>query len=139
MKVTVLLADFAQADDRGKLSAIGLGWSTVGTPLPAHGLAIIFEVDWHEANEKYTFTLELLDADGQPVSFDEASAAPVVRLEGDFESGRPPGLAKGTPLMNALAVNFPPGMPLPSGQRYEYRVSVGNVSSSASFAVVQPL
>jgi hypothetical protein len=136
VKVSVFVADFAQVDDRGKLSAIGMAWSTVGSPLPPHGIAIILEVDWHEANERRSFVLELLDEDGEPVSFDE-SGEPALRLEGGFEVGRPPGLAKGTPLFQAFAVNIPGGLPLPAGHRYEYRVSVGEVTSAAGFAVIQ--
>lgn len=136
MRASVFVADFAQTDDRGKVNAIGMAWSTVGTPLPPHGVAIILEVDWHEANERRYFVLELLDEDGEPVSFD-GTGEPALRLEGEFEVGRPPGLAKGTPLFQNFAVNIPGGLPLPAGHRYEYRVSVGEISSAASFSVIQ--
>ena len=139
MNIQVLLADFAQADDRGKINAIGLGWSTVPTPLPQHAVAVIFQADWHESNERHQFTLDLVDEDGTLVSFgnEDGDDAPVLNLEGEFEVGRPPGLTKGTPLIQTLAVNMPPGMPLPPARRYEYRVQVGDIVSTASFSVIQ--
>jgi len=149
VKITVHTADYAQADASGKMNAIGLGWTTVGSPLPPHGVAVIFGVDWHEANEPHTFTLELVDEDGHPVAFaddgsyralgDEApeELLPAVRVEGDFEVGRPPGVAKGTMLTHCIAITLPGGMPLPPGHRYSYRVTVGDQVEQQSFAVVQ--
>lgn len=138
MKISVFTADYASGDERGKLNAIGLAWNNVPSPLPPHGVAVVIEVGWNEANERKTFVLELLDEDGAPVSFDaDGDSAPALRLEGEFEVGRPPGVAKGTPLLQTLAVNFPGGMPLPAGKRYEYRVTVDEVVGTAAFAVIQ--
>lgn len=149
MKITVLTADYAQADASGKINAIGLGWTTVGTPLPPHSVAIILGVDWHEANERHQFVLELVDEDGHPVAFTEDGRVmavtpdagedllPAVRVEGDFEVGRPPGVAKGTMLTNAVAITLPGNMPLPAGKRFSYRVSVASTVEQHSFAVVQ--
>lgn len=139
MKIQVLLADFAQSDDRGKINAIGIGWTTVPTPLPQHAVAILFQADWHESNEPHQFSLDLVDEDGQLVQFigEDGEQAPFMNLEGQFEVGRPPGLTKGTPLTQALSVNMPPGMPLAPAHRYEYRVKVGEVVSTASFSVIQ--
>lgn len=139
MNIQVLLADYAQSDDRGKINAIGVGWSTVPTPLPQHAVAVIFQADWHESNERHPFTLELIDEDGALVTLpnEEGEENPLLNLQGEFEVGRPPGLAKGTPLLQTLAVNMPPGMPLAPAHRYEYRVTVGDVSSSATFSVTQ--
>ncbi|MHA3684225.1 DUF6941 family protein [Leucobacter sp. HY1908] len=150
MKISVYTADFAQTDERGKLNAIGLGWTTVPTPLPAHSIAILFELDWHEANEVKSFSLELVDADGHLLVTDEngqisavddahlSGSVPLLRLEGSFEVGRPPGLTKGTPLSHALAVNLPGGMPLDTG-RYTYQVRAQSVTGEQSFSVVSVL
>lgn len=139
MNIQVLLADYAQSDDRGKINAIGLGWTTAPTPLPQHAIAILFQADWHESNERHQFQLDLVDEDGQLVQYlgEEGEPSPFLNLEGEFEVGRPPGLTKGTPLIQALAVNMPPGMPLEPLRRYEYRVTVGDVVSTASFSVIQ--
>ena len=141
MKITVLTADFAQADQTGKISAIGLGWSVVGTPLPPHGVAVIIAVDWHRANERHTFSLQLLDADGAPVTVvdEDGNEAPIVNVEGQFEQGRPAGLIQGTDLIQTFALNIPAGMPLAPGNRYEYRVTVGEDEGTASFSVIQPI
>ena len=133
MRITVLTADAAQADTTGKVSGLGMGWSVVSSPLPGHAVVVLFHVDWHESNEKYPFAIDLLDEDGKPVDLE---GNPVVHLEGEFEQGRPPGLVKGTPLVQPFVVNLPPGMPLVGGKRYEYRVTVGDVEGSAAFAVV---
>lgn len=147
MKIDVYTADFAQTDDRGKLNAIGLGWTTVPTPLPPHSVAVLFELEWHESNEVKSFVLDLVDADGgllvanengqiSTISEDDLEEhAPLVRLEGSFEVGRPPGLTRGTPLRQALAITLPGGMPLAVG-RYTYRVRAHEEVGEQSFSVV---
>lgn len=141
MRAAVFTADFAQADERGKVNAIGLGWSVVGTPLPTHSVVILFHVDWHETNEKHVFKVELLDEDGETVSLPDAEGAlrPVVEVQGEFEQGRPPGLVKGTALVQPFAFNLPAGMPLEAGHRYEYKATIGSVEASAAFSVVKPV
>ena len=138
MKLTVLTSDAAQADGSGKVNALGMGWSMVGTPLPAHAVIMLFHIDWHESNEKHTFVLELLDEDGNAVSIGNENGAALVRVEGQFEQGRPPGIVKGTPLVQPVVIQLPPGMPLPGGKRYEYRVTVGDKEGVAAFAVLAP-
>lgn len=134
MKITVLTADYAQADDRGKLHAIGLAWNTVSSPLPPHGVGIVFEVDWHEGETTHLFSLDLVDEDGRPVALGSDGVA-LVHLESQFEVGRPAGAIRGTPLTQVFAVNFPGGMPLEPGRRYQYRVACGTETGSATFAV----
>lgn len=141
MRATVFTADFAQADDHGKVNAVGLGWSVVSTPLPIHSVVVLFHVDWHETNEKHAFKVELLDEDGEVVRLDseDGQARPVVEVQGEFEQGRPPGLVKGTPLVQPFAFTLPAGMPLEPGRRYEYKVTTGTVEASAAFSVVSPV
>lgn len=127
MKLTVLLADAAQADASGKVGALGLGWSITSAPLGAHSVVVLFEVGWHEANEQHGFVVELLDQDGSAVLSEEG--VPLVHFEGGIEMGRPPGMIKGTPLIQPWVLNLPPGMPLQPGRRYEYRVSVDSGAS----------
>ena len=73
----------------------------------------------------HAFSVELLDADGAPVSFedDEEDDQPVA-FGGEFEVGRPPGLKPGTPLDFPVAVNSTP-LPLEPG-RYEWRLIDGD-------------
>jgi hypothetical protein len=52
-----------------------------------------------------------------------ATALHPLRVEAQFEAGRPPGLKPGTPLDGALAVNIGP-LQLEPGNRYRWQLSV---------------
>ena len=126
MKVTLLLADAAQAVG-GKLYVLGGGWSVTGPgPVPM-ALALKIEVPWTEANRTHSITLELLDEDGAPVQ-PEGQPQPV-RIEGQFEVGRPPGLPEGTPIDASLALNIPP-IQLTPGRRYSWRLQIDGESQA---------
>jgi hypothetical protein len=126
MKVTMLLADFAQVSD-GKLTVVGGGWSITGPEPVPFGIGILVHVPWDLANTRHTLRLELLDADGRSVEVavegsDEEQ--PVVFFDDvPFEVGRPPGIKPGTPLEFVVAVNSGP-LPLEPGGRYEWRLSI---------------
>ncbi|MEI7759839.1 MAG: hypothetical protein WCJ67_03620 [Thermoleophilia bacterium] len=131
MKVTMLLADFAQVAD-GKLTVVGGGWSRTGPDPAPFGIAILVHVPWDQANRRHTLRLELVDADGNPVTAPveveegegDGGGEPVVFLDDiEFEVGRPPGIKPGTPLELPLAVNSGP-LPLEPGGRYEWRLSI---------------
>jgi hypothetical protein len=126
MKVTMLLADYAQVAD-GKLTVVGGGWSLTGPDPTPFGIAILVHVPWDQANRRHTLRLELVDADGQPVTApgdDDAEEVPVVFLDDiEFEVGRPAGIKPGTPLELPLAVNSGP-LALEPGCRYEWRLSI---------------
>ncbi len=126
MKVTMLLADYAQVAD-GKLTVVGGGWSLTGPDPTPFGIAILVHVPWDQANRRHTLRLELVDADGQPVTApatEEGEEAAVVFLDDiEFEVGRPAGIKPGTPLELPLAVNSGP-LALEPGCRYEWRLSI---------------
>jgi Family of unknown function (DUF6941) len=126
VKVTMLLADFAQVAD-GKLTVVGGGWSLSGPDPTPFGIAILVHVPWDQANRRHTIRLELVDADGQPVMMQGAEGedeSPIVFLDDvEFEVGRPAGIKPGTPLEMPLAVNSTP-LPLEPGGRYEWRLSI---------------
>lgn len=124
MEVTVLLADAAQADpNTGKVNALGLGWKTCTSPLPAFSLVILLDIDWDETNTPHQLTLQLLTADGQPVTADGPFGPQPIEFGAQAEAGRPPGTVRGTPLRLPLAITVSPGLNLDPG-RYEWRVSV---------------
>ena len=128
MKVTMMLADFAQVAD-GKLTIVGGGWSVTG-PMPVtFAIAVLFEVPWDRANEKHRFRLDLVDADGHVVFAETEEGEEPVVIEGEFEAGRPPGLKPGTPLDVPIAINLP-GPPVPPGGRYEWRLTVNGAHES---------
>jgi len=122
MRVTMLLADAAQAIN-GKLYILGGGWSIIGPdPVPS-AIAIKIEVPWDEANKRHKLKLELVDADGRPVTVPTPTGEKPVQLEGDFEVGRPPGLKPGTPLDMAMALNVGP-FPFKLDSRLIWRLSI---------------
>ena len=130
----MLLADAAQVAE-GKLNVLGGGWSFIGPEMVPFSLAILVQVDWSESNHPHNFTLELRDADGQPVLLGDP--AQPVRVEGALEVGRPPGHPAGTPLHVPMAIGFGP-LPLPAGQRYVWTLTVDSAPDrewGASFNV----
>jgi hypothetical protein len=122
MKVTILLADAAQAAE-GKLYVLGGGWSITGPDPSPMALAIKIEVPWDQANQPHTCRLELLDSDGQAVETETPEGEQAIFFEANFEVGRPAGVKPGTPIDLPLAVNIPP-VPLEPGGRYEWRLSI---------------
>ena len=107
MKVTMLLADAAQAVN-GKLYILGGGWSVTGPAPSPSAIALKIEVPWDEANTRHKLTLDLVDEDGQPVPAPTPMGMQPIRIEADFEVGRPPGVKPGTPLDVVLALNIGP-------------------------------
>lgn len=137
MKVTMLLADLAQAVG-GKLYVLGGGWSLTGPGPSQMALAIKIDLPWDRANIKHKWKLELVDSDGHPVKVqmpDGEEPQPLV-LQGEMEVGRPPGLKAGSPLDVPMAFNFGP-IPLRPDTRYEWRFSFEKLEDaewSASFS-----
>lgn len=122
MKVTMLLADSAQAVD-GKLYILGGGWSLTGPEAIPSAIAVKIEIPWDEANKKHALKLVLVDADGRPVKVPTPTGEVPVELGTDFEVGRPPGLKPGTALDFVFAVNIGP-LPLAPDGRYVWRLSI---------------
>jgi hypothetical protein len=124
MKVTLLLADSAQAVN-GKLYVLGGGWSICGPDPTPMAIAIKIEVPWDRTNIKYPILVELVDADGQPVSLPgEGGVEAPLRIEGEIEVGRPVGVKAGTPLDAVIAINIGP-VPLPPDSRFAWQFSIG--------------
>ena len=125
----MLLADYVVVSD-GKLTIVGGGWSQTGPEPAPFGIGLLIQVPWDQANTPHVFKVELLDADGAPVSFDEDDTEneddQSVEFGGEFEVGRPPGLKPGTPLDFPVAVNSAP-LPLEPG-RYEWRLTIDEQS-----------
>ena len=100
----LILADAAQVTSH-KLYLLGGGWDrlTIARPLPVtHQMAVAaaFRVSWNETNHKHDFEIEVADADGLTV----------IKLGGQFEVGRPPGITPGQDQRTQIALNM--GLPL---------------------------
>jgi len=116
MEAHVLLADAAQSMPDGKVHALGLGWSNIPTPLPAHAVVIFIKVPWDQTNRQHSMNIELIDADGQAVTVPGPVGDQALKLEGQFEAGRPAGVEPGTPMDMALTFNLAQGLPLGPGR-----------------------
>lgn len=117
-----MLCDYAQVAD-GKLYVVGGGWSVTGPQPAPSAVALKLDVPWDRANQRMHLELSLVGEDGQPVTMPGPDGPQPVRMDGQFEVGRPPGLKPGTPIDVALAMNVGP-LPLPPGQRYSWELSI---------------
>jgi hypothetical protein len=118
MRVTIMLADAAQ-ESGGKLFILGGGWSVTGPAIPPSAVAMKIDVPWDQANRPHRWRLELVTEDGEPIEIE----GQVLRVEGDFEVGRPAGAAPGSFIDVAIAVNFGP-FPLEPGNRYVWQLNI---------------
>jgi hypothetical protein len=123
---TILLSDSGQRDASGKAHLLGACWAATGTPTPLMAITIVIDVPWDQTNRPHPIVVELIDADGRPVSFEDGPEGPLpaMRMEADLEAGRPPGTPPGTPLRQLFCLTIPPGMPLTAGQKYEFRLTI---------------
>lgn len=122
MKVTMLLADAAQAVG-GKLFILGGGWSVTGPGPAPMAMAIKIEVPWDRTNERHHWVLDLVDEDGRAVQVGGPEGARPVQIAGDFEVGRPAGVALGTPIDLPLAITIGP-LQLPPGTRCVWQLAI---------------
>ncbi len=123
MEAQILLADAAQAAPDGKIHALGLGWSTTMTPLPPMAVVVFIKVPWDVSNDMHKAVVQLVNTDGDPVQVPGPLGLQPLRVEADFETGRPPGLPKGTPIDLPLTFGLGGGIPLPPG-RYVWELSI---------------
>lgn len=126
MKVSMMLADHAQAVG-GKLFICGGGWSVTGPGPVPFAIVIDIKVPWHGINQEHTFSLNLLDADGNPVEVDTDQGLQPMMMNGTFRVSPNHDARPGEPIDSHLAVNFPP-QPIADGGRYEWRLSIDNVT-----------
>jgi hypothetical protein len=116
----MLLCDAAQSVG-GKLYILGAGWSQMLANNPTDmSLAIKLLIPWSRTNEPVNVRASLLNrASAEVVDFGMGP----VRIETAVELGRPPGMARGTPLDASLVMNFP-GVRLAPGN-YVWELEVG--------------
>lgn len=99
----LILADSAQVVGN-KLYLLGGGWDrlTVNSGFPVEqmgAIALSVRVPWNETNQKHTFEVEVASED--PGSEEPES---LVKMGGQFEVGRPPGIPPGQDQRIQLAV-----------------------------------
>ena len=122
MKVTMLLADFAQVLN-GKLYVMGGGWSIIAPMSGASSIAGKIGVPWNETNRKHSLKIELLDSDFRPVLIPTPGGNAPLVIGADFEVGRPAGLIQGSSLDMPFAFNIGSLNLLP-GKRYLWKLFI---------------
>ena len=131
-RAIVLMADAVQVND-GKLFILGGGLGVIGPRPQQISVAVRIGVPWDQANVKHHWRLDLTDEDGHAVSVREKA----ISLNGQFEAGRPAGIAPGSELWVPLGINFG-ALPLPRGKRLAWRLFINDETSdswTASFSV----
>ena len=115
MRAIVLLARSGHLDSSGTLHALGLGWTTSPTPTAQHVLIVFVEVAWSETGTEFPIRAALVDGDGTRVAQTEQSV---------INARRQPIHPEGTPVTIPFIATIPP-LNLISGQRYQWRVTIG--------------
>ena len=125
----MLLADHAVAVEN-KLYITGGGWSFTGPGPSTMAIALKIGVPWDQTNVSHTIVLALMTEDGQPVMVPGPAGEMELRIEGEFEVGRPPGLVQGQEIDVSSAYNLQ-SVPLPPGQRLRFELSIDGQSDPA--------
>lgn len=134
LEVTMVLCDAVQVAE-GKLWMLGAGWTRIAANTPApQGLGVIAHVPYDLSNQKFRLEIQLLDADGQAVTFGEPPLP--VGSEGEFEVGRPPGVKPGETFAVPMAFRFNGLFHPPGGYVWECKVD-GEVLARLPFQAVE--
>ena len=103
LAIDMFLADRAEAIN-GKLYVMGGAWDRLQVPelpgpLPVPiSVAVVITVPWSLTNKEFTFSLELVDVDNNPVALPLEEGEDAGLFSIPFEVGRPPGLREGRPV-----------------------------------------
>lgn len=134
IEAQLILCDAAHADPSGKMHMLGAGWHIVSRPTPPHAIAVMLKVPWDRTNQKIMVSLRLLDDDGHDVALPSGDAPKPLKVETEVEVGRPPGIAAGSYIPAAFAVNIPP-LDLSPG-RYSWHLEAAEKTLDEPFQVV---
>jgi hypothetical protein len=125
MRVTMLLADAAQVAE-GKLNILGGGWDVCGPGPAPMAIAVILEVPPSEARRKHTWSMVLVDQDGEPALLPVDGQKSTVVIHGEIQRIRdrksPP---MDEPVSLRFVINMAP-LPLAPGSGYAWRLSIDN-------------
>jgi hypothetical protein len=121
VKGFIILCDFAE-ELNGKLYIMGGGFSRLFKVRPTFDFSIAAKllVPWVATNERHSIVLSLHDTDGNPVVQGDESHE--VRVEGQVEVGRPPGLPAGTEIDLPLVWRFEDLTLAPGRFRWELKI-----------------
>jgi hypothetical protein len=121
VKVTLLLADAAQADvATGKIHILGAGWTATGSPLPQHAIVALVRVPAEEAEVSHQLRVTLVDPAGRAVGAPPGrGAAPHITGAFKVQKGATPAIMSDLPLV----FQVPGGIALPAGH-YAWRLEI---------------
>jgi hypothetical protein len=116
MEVDAFVAD-SVAVAESKLYVQGVGWDTIvgaAFPLkhPRIGIGVILRVPWTSPNRMHTFSVKIVDADGEAIPLAEAPpgvqlpGGKIYNLQGQFNVGRPHHLAPGESQVLPIGLNL---------------------------------
>ncbi len=140
MKVTAMLCNHAEAQNN-LLYVSGAGIDRSMVPPGSQGpwgvtvaVGVLIGVPWSQTNQQHKLAIVLLDADGHAIEIaDSPDATRPVRVEVEFNIGRPPELVAGEEQNISFAVNWP-GLPLTALGQYEFVVEVdGNAEAKLPY------
>lgn len=121
MRAIVLLASEVGWYNRPDVGAKAIGKTVFDHPVTTLGLVLIIHLDGSDMNTPFSFTADLLDADGRPVIGANGEAC---TLRGKDFTATPTGdLPAGSPANLVLPVTAK-NLALEPGQRYEWRVTI---------------
>jgi hypothetical protein len=130
----LILADSAQVIGN-KLYMLGGGWDVLAVqkslPIQQHcSVAFSIKVPWNETNQRHSFEIEM-------VSEDQNTEEPksMMKMGGQFEVGRPPGIPQGQDQRFQLAVDMVISIDIPGIKTVIARID-GIVSKTVQFNVV---
>lgn len=144
--VSLILADFAVADQLGKLQMVGGGLQIIGRDhgtgmSAAFALVVSLSFPPTLVNEQYAFEVVLENAAGLPVQLDEVAApadtspARVMRFGQTLQIEEPNFRGSGVPrralpTRSQVVLYFNTGLPLPAGQVLVWRARIDGESRS---------
>ncbi len=121
----MLLADAAQVAE-GKLYIMGGGWEVCGPEPTPMALAVKVEVPPSQARRKHTWSVTLVDANGEPVLLPVDGEKSTVAIHGEFgRIGEAKSATAEGPVHLRFAVNIAP-LPLEPGSSYAWRLTIDN-------------
>ncbi len=124
--VNMMLSNYA-AVAGGLLHISGGGWTQIDTPCPQTAIALILGIPWSESNRRIPFSFVLVDQDGHPQQQVGDDPSTTIRIDGEFEVGRPPGHLPGSHIEWSVALLIPP-LNLPPQSRMAWILTVDGQS-----------
>jgi hypothetical protein len=125
MRVTMLLADAAQVAE-GKLNILGGGWDVCGPGPTPMAVAVILVVPPSQLLRKHTWSVVLVDKNGEPALLSANGQKSTVAVHGEIQRIRDrKSLPSDEPVSLHFAINMAP-LPLEPGSSYAWRLSIDN-------------